>query len=72
MTIHESAREHGAQQRQDLEHHEENLLSRAEETLEKDHVDDLEEEARELAAEQRHHAEHLHDTLLERAEEQVH
>ncbi|MDG2990482.1 hypothetical protein L3556_05975 [Candidatus Synechococcus calcipolaris G9] len=71
MSINESAREQSAQKRQDIDHQEENLLSRAEENLEKSDTNDLAEEARELAAEQRHHEEHVHDTLLERAEEQI-
>lgn len=71
MSINESAREQGVQKRQEIDHQEENLLSRAEENLEKSDTNDLAEEARELGAEQRHHKEHLQENLLERAEEQM-
>ncbi len=68
MNTNEEARELATEARQSSEHLQENVLSRASETLHAS-AETIQEEARELAAEGRQQAENLHENVLSRASE---
>ncbi len=73
MSTEKQAREFMVQQRQNDEHLQESMLSRAEAEVSKSsHTEAVtQEQARELMTQQRHREEHLHESLLSRAEAEL-
>jgi hypothetical protein len=73
MNIESQARQRLAQDRQDSQNLQDNLVERAEEEIRANSPDSgLEEDARELLSESRHHEEHLTQTMSERTTEELH